>query len=91
MRRLCWFAVPFSAAVFLAVYLLPEEIWMIAGGICALLALPGLLLRGGERVRWMAAALGLAAGLCWSGLYSTLFHSPARALAGREETVSAVV
>lgn len=91
MRRLCWFAAPFSAAVFLAVYLLPEEIWMIAGGICALLALPGLLLRGGERVRWMAAALGLAAGLCWSGLYSTLFHSPARALAGREETVSAVV
>ena len=52
MRKLCCFAAPFGAAVFLAVCLLPEAFWLPAGGLCALLALPGLLLQGERRMVW---------------------------------------
>ena len=89
MRKLAWFAGAFSAAVFLAVYLLPEGLLLPAGAVCALAALLGLLLRGDRRRRMMLACLGLAAGLVWTGTYGQLTHAPARALAGTEGTISA--
>ena len=91
MRKLCCFAAPFGAAVFLAVYLLPEALWLPAGGLCAASAVLGLRLKGERRLRWIIAAFGLAAGLCWSGVYTGLFHASARALAGTEGTMSAFV
>lgn len=89
MRKLAWFAGAFSAAVFLAVYLLPEGRLVPAGAVCVLAALPGLLLRGNSRLRMMLACLGLSAGLVWAGTYGQLAHAPARALAGTEGTFSA--
>lgn len=89
MRKLAWFAGAFSAAVFLAVYLLPEGLLLPAGAACALAALLGLLLRGDRRRRMMLACLGLAAGLAWTGTYGQLTHAPAQALAGTEGTISA--
>ena len=89
MRKLAWFAGTFSAAVFLAVYLLPEGLLLPAGAACALAALLGLLLRGDRRRRMMLACLGLAAGLAWTGTYGQLTHAPAQALAGTEGTISA--
>lgn len=89
MRKLAWFAGAFSAAVFLAVYLLPEGLLLPAGLACALAALLGLLLRGDRRRRMMLACLGLAAGLAWTGTYGQLTHAPAQALAGTEGTISA--
>ena len=89
MRKLAWFAGAFSAAVFLAVYLLPEGLLLPAGAACALAALLGLLLRGDRRRRMMLACLGLAAGLVWTGTYGQLTHAPAQALAGTEGTISA--
>lgn len=91
MRKLCCFAAPFGAAVFLAVCLLPEAFWLPAGGLCALLALPGLLLQGERRIVWVIAAFGLAAGLGWSGVYTGLFHASARGLDGTEQTAAAAV
>ena len=91
MRKLAWFAGAFSAAVFLAVYLLPEGLLLPAGAACALAALLGLLLRGDRRRRMMLACLGLAAGLAWTGTYGQLTHAPAQALAGTEGTISATV
>lgn len=91
MRKLAWFAAAFSLAVFLAVYLLPEEILVPAGAICALTALIGLLLRGKVRLRMLLVCFGLAAGLCWTGAYSGIVRAPALRLAGTETQVKAVV
>ena len=91
MRKLAWFAAACSGAVFLAVYLLPEGILVPAGACCALAALSGLLLRGKARLRVVLLCFGLAAGLCWTGVYSGVVRAPALRLAGTEATVSATV
>ena len=91
MRKLAWFAAAFSLAAFLAVYLLPEQILVPAGAICALAAMTGLLLRGKARLRMLLVCFGLAAGLCWTGAYSGIVRALALRLAGTETQVEAVV
>lgn len=91
MRKLCSFAIPCAAAIFAAVYLLPETLLLPAAGICALAALPGLLLRGDPRLRAVLLALGLAAGFLWTAGYDLIFYAPARWLAGTEGTFTATV
>ena len=44
MRKLCAFALPFGAAVFLAVYLVPETLWLAGGLLCVLAGAAALLL-----------------------------------------------
>ena len=51
MRKLAWFAASCSAAVFLAVYVLPEGALVPLGAVCALAALAELALRGDRRRR----------------------------------------
>lgn len=80
MRRLCWWAVPFSAAVFLSVCLLPEQVLIPAGILCVLGVFPSLLLQKNVRRRILRLALGLAFGFLWTGLYGLLFRAPARSL-----------
>ena len=91
MRKLAWFAAAFSGAVFLAVYLLPEGVLVPVGAGCALAALAGLLLRGKARLGTLLIGFGLAAGLCWTGVYCALVRVPALRLAGTETTVTAQV
>ena len=91
MRKLAWFAAAFSLAVFLAVYLLPEELLVPTGACCALAALGGLLLRGKKRLRMLLICFGLATGLCWTGTYSGIVRAPAIRLAGTETQAEAVV
>lgn len=91
MRKLAWFAVAFSGAVFLAVYLLPEVVLVPAGACCALASLTGLPLRGKARLRILLICFGLAAGLCWTGVYCALVRAPALRLNGTETTVTALV
>ena len=91
MRKLAWFAAAFSGAVFLAVYLLPEAILVPAGACCGLAALAGLFLRGKARLRTLLICFGLAAGLCWTGVYCALVRVPALRLNGTETTVTALV
>lgn len=89
IRRLCWLGTAFSAAVFLAVYLLPERMLLPAGLCCALCALFALFFRGKNRQRMALAALGLAAGLLWTTCYGALFRAPAHDMATGNETVNA--
>ena len=91
MRKLAWFAASCSAAVFLAVYVLPEGALVPLGAVCALAALAGLALRGDRRRRVLLAGFGLAAGLLWTAAYGALFQAPARALAGYEGPVEVTV
>lgn len=91
MRKLCWWAVPCSFAIFAAVYLLPEAAFLPAGGLCVLSALAAaFLLRGRPRQKAALAALGLAAGLLWTGCYALLFRAPAHALADKPPAVYAL-
>lgn len=80
MRKLCWWAIPCSAAIFLAVYLIPEALFIPAGFFCAGGGLLSLFLHGNSRKRVALAALGLAAGFLWTGFYQLQVRSPARAL-----------
>ena len=91
MRKLAWFAAAFSGAVFLAVYLLPADSLVPAGALCAFAALGGLPLRGRARLRALLLCFGLAAGLCWTGVYSALVRAPALRLADTQAAVEAEV
>lgn len=87
MRNLCWLAIPFSLAVFIAVCLLPEGLLIPAAVLCALLLPAALPLRGYSRRKVILAALGLCLGLLWTGCYSSLFRAPAHAMAGDDVLV----
>lgn len=91
MRKLAWFAGAYAAAVFLGVYLLPEGFLLPVGAVCALAGLSGLLLREDRRLRLLLLGFGLGAGLLWTGMYTALFHTPARLLSGTEGAVTAQV
>ncbi len=84
MRKLCWLTCALSAAIFLAVYLLPEPFLLPAGLLSALAGSPAIALHGKARQRTALLAAGLAAGFLWTGLYAHLFRAPARSLAGTE-------
>ena len=91
MRKLAWFAGSYAGAVFLAVYLLPEGVLLPVGALCAAAGLAGLCLRGDRRLRVLLLGFGLGAGLLWTGVYTALFHTPARLLSGTERTITAQV
>lgn len=79
MRKLCWLALPCSAAILLGVRLLPERLLLPLGLCCGLGGLLALAFRGNAGRRVLLAAVGLAVGFLWTGLYGTLFRAPARA------------
>ena len=64
MRKLAWFALPFSGATILAQLLLPRSIWPAAGVLCALLALAAVVSRRDLRLRMAMVAVALA--FLWS-------------------------
>ena len=91
MRKLVCFALPFSAAIFLAVYLLPQGALLPAGIGCAAAGAAGLAWKGGRRLRWILLCAGLAAGLAWSWVYGAVFLQPARELDGERGEIDALV
>lgn len=84
MRSLCWCLVPFSAAIFIAVYLLPESFLFPAGIFCAFFLMLSLPFHRKTRRRIFLAALGLLLGFLWTGCYNQLFRVPAHALSQPE-------
>ena len=91
MRALVRFVVPFGAAAALGCYAVPVG-WMgWLGLICALAALPCLLLRGDRRTKCLLTALGAAAGFLWFRGWTQVFVTPAARLAGTTQTVTGVV
>ena len=84
MRKLAGVAIPFSAAVFAAVYLAPDRALPWLALVCVPAALLALLLPKDRRLGTVLAALGLAAGFLWAWGYQALFLAPAQALDGGE-------
>lgn len=96
MRILAIFASAFSAAVFLANYLIPEHLWVPVGGGLALLGLGlglWLLLRSRAKPRRFCALLcaGAAVGLVWTAIYTAVFFRPARELDNSTVRLTATV
>lgn len=85
MRKLAWAAFGFSAAVFLAHYLLrgAQPYWAAAA---ALLLLPiGMALRGMNRRRWLLCLAAAAVGFGWYGFAAQRVLAPLAALDGGAE------
>lgn len=86
MRKLCWFALPFCAAIFAACcglpFLLPISLAAAALGILAV---------GLKRLPVCLACLGLAFGLLWFQGYTQVVRAPAQALAGQTTPFTATV
>lgn len=91
MRKLATAALSFSAAVFLAQYLVPASWLVFCCIVFAAPALIGLFFKGGARLRILLICLGLSAGFIWSYAYTSVFFKPAEKLNGMTETVTAVV
>lgn len=80
MRKLCWWAIPCSAGIFLAVYLVPETLYVPAGVFCACCSLVSLLFHRNTRRKILLTALGLSVGFLWTGCYHSVIRAPAHAL-----------
>ena len=91
MRKLAYCAGGFSAAIFLAHFLLPAR-WVLPGALAAVvLALVTLLLLGQTRRRVMAALLSAAIGFGWYAAASALRLTPVQNVSGDVQTVTARV
>ena len=91
MRKLACFAAPFGLASLLCACAgLSGYVPLLPGGLCALLTLPALRLRGRARLRALLILLGAALGFCWFALWTALFVSPADALDDKTVSCSAV-
>lgn len=91
MRKLATAALSFSAAIFLAQYLVPSSWTVRCCVLFAILSLIGFLFKTNVRLRILLICLGLAFGFLWSALYASIFYAPAQKLAGKTASVSAVV
>lgn len=78
----------FSAAVFLAIYLLPTGLWVPLGLACLV---PAGLLLWQSRTRGALICLGVAAALVWCGCFRAVFFAPAEGLDDRRCQVTVVL
>ena len=82
MRKLAYCAGGFSAAIFLAHFLLPGH-WVLPAALAAVvLALTALLLPGAPRRRVMLALLSAAIGFGWYAAATTMRLTPAQNVSG---------
>jgi competence protein ComEC len=88
MRKLCWFALPFCAAIFAACYGLPSPVVLVVGLVALATGVAGGVLR---RLPVCLGCLGLALGLLWFQGYAALFRAPVQALVGQTGDLAATV
>ena len=88
MRKLLWFTIGFGAATFLAASIYGGWILLMAAIV---LLLSGVLFALRNKFPWLKRAsliaLGFAVGLCWFGLYDTIFVTVPRVADGQIGTV----
>lgn len=87
MRKLAYCAGGFSAAIFLAHFLLPGH-WVLPAALAAVvLTLTALLLPGAPRRRVMLALLSAAIGFGWYAVASATRLTPAEAVPDELQTL----
>lgn len=91
IRRLAWAALSFSAAVFLAHFLVPAQYRLLCGILCAGLSLTALLFRGKNRRRVLLLCLFLALGFVRYWMQTALVIAPPEAYAGETREITARV
>ena len=89
MRRLVWGLLPFCAAVFLGVYLVPDGWYVTVGIACLLLSVAALFCQGRVRAKVLMTAIGLCLGFLWCGVYHALWCAPAEVYFGEDRSFSA--
>ncbi|MBQ1371483.1 MAG: ComEC/Rec2 family competence protein, partial [Oscillospiraceae bacterium] len=100
MRRLMWFSVGFGFACLAAVYALPLSSLLFCAPAAAVFSAVVLLLRrrytgsgrnsAAQELRILSAVLlGFSLGLLWYFRYETVIRSPARALVGKKQSITA--
>lgn len=88
MRKLAWAAGAYSAAVFVACFLLPDTWTLYAVGALLLLGLVGLFFRSNTRLRILLVAGFAMLGLLWTQAHERLFIAPVQDLDGMEASVT---
>jgi competence protein ComEC len=88
MRRLCFAAAGFTAALLLSHYFLPYAWLLYAAAASALLASAAFLFRGKRRAALALTLLSAAAGFAWTWGYTALFVLPAEMHAGETRPVA---
>lgn len=84
-RPLAWFALSFSAGVFLSQYVLGGAFQPLFAGVFVLLGLAGLWQKDRtKKYRMLLVGFGLAFALLWNMGYTALVQTPARACAYAE-------
>jgi len=91
MRKLATFSAAFSAAVFLAHYLVPPGFYLLSAGICALLACTAAFFKGDTRRRTLLITLSAALGFTASFTAYQNKTLPARSLSGTEISAAGTV
>ena len=91
IRRVAWAALSFSGVVFAGHFLLPGPYLPLCAGICVLLCLPALLLRGKHRERAALLCLFLSLGFLRYWAQMELVIAPAEAFAGETRVITARV
>lgn len=88
MRKFCWFALPFCAAILAAALGLPLSALLPVGLIAAALGIwAGCL----KRLPVCLVCLGLAFGLFWTQCYGQIFRAPADSMDGQTTAFTATV
>ncbi len=82
---------PFCAAVFLAVYLVPDDWHLTVGAACFLLSVIGLFCKGRNRTRVLFTTISFCLGFVWCAVYQMVWCAPARAYIGETKPFSACV
>ena len=91
MRKLMWFAIGFTAACGIGIYLL-SGVWLVLLGLFSLVAAIALLFSKTKLSRMTAVVLlGVAVGLGWLGGYDAHYLNPARQADGTEQALTVTV
>ena len=91
MRKAVWICLPFTAAIALCHYLLPDNAVVLLLLCCGVLSLAALLLQGKKKTALLLLSLGVALGSVRYWTQLQLAAHPGEALVGSSLTVSARV
>lgn len=91
MRYLAWTALPFSAAVFLCCILPAWWLCWVMAAACLLIALPVIMHKKRDRLRYILLTIGVGVGCLWFGVFTAANALPKEKYDGQEIGFTATV